>query len=143
MKPLFYNILLLLCLFLAACNQRPDVEERYSKTNLSIPKKYRLLDFKSDWAIGENTEDYNLVISKKDYQRISKEIETKTFFRRLDTGKVPIQAFTNNIDLKKINETACWYDNKYFYQIFRPDPGVVITIVLEKDSLMGIDYNDL
>jgi len=128
---------------LVACDQRPDIEGRYSKTNLSIPKKYKQLNFKAEWGVGETTEDYTLLISREDYQIISKEIEGKTFFQRLDTSKVPTQAFTNDTDLKKINETACWYDNKYFYQIFRPDPGVVITVVLEKDSLMSINYNDL
>ncbi|HBK83758.1 MAG TPA: hypothetical protein DDZ41_09215, partial [Flavobacterium sp.] len=91
----------------------------------------------------ETTEDYTLLISKGDYQIIIKEIEEKNFFQRLDTAKTPLSAFDNNTDTKKINETACWYDNKYFYQIFRPDPGAVITVVLEKDSLMSINYNDL
>lgn len=143
MKSSFYILFLLLSLFFVACDQPEDAMGRYSKTNLSAPKKYKLLDFKSDWDVGETTEDYTLLISKEDYQIISKEIEGKTFFQRLDTSKIPIQAFTNDTDLKKINETACWYNNKYFYQIFRPDPGVVITVVLEKDSLMSINYNDL
>lgn len=143
MKSLFSIVFLLLSLFFVACDQRPNPKRLLEKTNLSIPAKYKLSDFKSDWDVGETTEDYTLLISKEDYQKISKEIEGKTFFQRLDTSKVPIQAFTNDTDLKKINETACWYDSKYFYQIFRPDPGVVITIVLEKDSLMSINYNDL
>lgn len=128
---------------MVACDQRPNPERLLEKTNLSIPEKYKLSDFKSDWAVGETTEDYTLLISKEDYQRITKEIEEKNFFQRLDTAKTPLSAFDNNTDTKKINETACWYDNKYFYQIFRPDPGVVITVVLEKDSLMSINYNDL
>lgn len=143
MKLLLYIIFLLLGFFLAACDQHPNPKRLLKKINLSSPTKYKLSDFKSDWGIGETTEDYTLLISRKDYQIISKEIEGKVFFQRLDTSKVPIQAFSNNTDLKKINETACWYDNKYFYQIFRPNPGVVITIILEKDSLMYINYNDL
>lgn len=134
---------LLIGLFFVSCNQHPDIEERYSKTNLSIPKKHKLLDFKSDWNVGETAEEYKLLISREDYQIISKEIEGKYFFKRLDTSKIPTQLFTNSTDLKKINETACWYDNKYFYQIFRPNPGVVITIVLEKDSIMKVSYDDL
>lgn len=140
---LFYVVLLLLCFVLEGCDQRPDIEGRYSKTNLSMPEKYKLLDFKSDWGIGESAEDYTLLISREDYKSISKEIERKIFFQNLDTSKFPIQAFTNVTDLKKINETACWYDSKYFYQIFRPDPPIVITIVLEKDSMMSINYDDI
>lgn len=143
MKLLFYIISLLLGFFLVACDQRPNPERILGKANLSIPAKYKLSEFKSDWEVGETTEDYTLLISSEDYQRISKEIEEKNFFQLLDTSKVPIQAITNDTDLKKTSETACWYDNKYFYQIFKPDPGVVITIVLEKDSLMNINYNDL
>lgn len=143
MKLLFHNISILLCIFWVACDQQPDIDGRYSKTNLSIPIKYKLLDFKSDWGVGETTEDYTLLISKEDFQRISKEIEEKNYFQRLDTAKAPSSVFNNNSDTRIIYEIACWYDNKYYYQIFRSDPGVVITVVLEKDSLMSINYNDL
>lgn len=143
MKILLYIISVLLCYFIVGCDQRPTPELLLEKTNIYIPKKYKISDFNSDWAVGEATEDYTLLISKEDYQRITREIEEKIFFQRLDTAKTPLSAFDNNTDKKKINETACWYDNKYFYQIFRPNPGEVITIVLEKDSLMSINYNDL
>ena len=134
--------LLLLCV-LAACDQSPNPERIIEKTTLSFPKGYKLSSFKSDWAIGETTEDYTLLISTGDYQKIRKEIEEKSFFQRLDTASSPILAFDNNTDTKKINETACWYDGKYFYQIFNPDPGILVTVVLEKDSLMSISYDDL
>lgn len=143
MKILLYIISVLLCYFIVGCDQRSTPELLLEKTNIYIPKKYKISDFNSDWAVGEATEDYTLLISKEDYQRITREIEEKIFFQRLDTAKTPLSAFDNNTDKKKINETACWYDNKYFYQIFRPNPGEVITIVLEKDSLMSINYNDL
>ena len=143
MKSLLNVIFFSLILFFVSCDQPENSIGRYSMTNLSIPIKYKLLDFKADWDVGETTEDYTLIISKEDYQKISKEIEGKIFFQRLDSNKGPIQALTNDTDLKKINETACCYNNKYFYQIFRPDPGVVITVVLEKDTLMSINYNDL
>jgi hypothetical protein len=143
MKLLFNIILLLLGFFLVACDQRPNPVRILEKVNLTIPAKYKLSNFKSDWDVGETTEDYTLLISKEDYQRISKEIEGKIFFQRLDTNKVPVNTFINDIDLKKISEAACWYDNKYFYQIFRPNPGVVITVLLEKDSIMSINYRDL
>jgi hypothetical protein len=136
-------IFLLLSLLFVACDQNPNPKRLLEITNLSIPKDYKISDFKSDWEVGETTEDYTLLISNEDYKVISKEIERKIFFQRLDTSKVPKQAFTNDTDLKKINETACWYNNKYFYQIYRPDPGVVISVVLEKDSLMSINYIDL
>ncbi len=138
------NIVLLLLLHaLASCEQRPNPERLIEKTTLSLPKVYKLSDFKSDWAVGETTEEYTMQISTDDYQKIRKEIESKIFFQRLDTASSPILAFNNTTDIKKINETACWYDGKYFYQIFKPDPGIVITVVLEKDSLMSISYYDL
>ncbi len=143
MRSYFYIIFLLFNCILTNCDQSPNPKELFKKTNLSIPKKYKIFDYKSNWGVGETTEEYTLLISKEEYQKISKEIEKKIFFQQLDTSKVPIPAFTNDTDLRKMNETACWYDNKYFYQIFRPDPGVVITIVLEKDSQMSINYNDL
>lgn len=128
---------------MVSCDQQPNPEILLEKVNLSIPHKYKLSDFKSDWGVGETTEDFTLIISKEDYHRIATEIEGKIFFQRLDSAITPVVAFDNNTDLKKINETACLYDNKYFYQIFRPNPGEVVTVVLKKDSLMSINYNDL
>lgn len=142
MKFLSY-ILLVICLIMISCEQPPNPERCLLQTNIYVPKKYKLISFKSDWAVGESTEDYTLLISTEDYQRVIREIEGKSFFQRLDTGKFPMQVLNNNTDKNKINEVACWYDNKYSYQIFRPDPGVIITIVLEKNSLMGIYYEDL
>lgn len=138
-----FIIFLLVNCILLACNQSPNPKELVKKTNISIPKKFRIFDYQSNWNVGETDVDYTLLISKEDYQNISKEIEEKIFFQRLDTSKYPILAFTNKTDLRKMNETACLYDDKYFYQIFRPDPGVIVTIVLEKDSIMMINYNDL
>ena len=143
MRSFFYKIFLLFNCILATCEQSPNPKEIFKQINLFSPPKYKISAYKSNWGVGETQEDYTLLISQEDYQKISKEIEKKIFFQHLDTSKVPISAFTNDTDLRIMNETACWYDNKYFYQIFRPDPGIVITIVLEKDSLMSINYNDL
>lgn len=128
---------------MASCNTSPDPERYLSKTSITIPVEYKILDFKNDWSIGESTDNFKLLISTNDYKRITEEIKDKGFFRRLDTCKVPNYALDNNTNVQKINETACWYDNKYFYQIFRPDPIVLITIELEKDSLMMVTYEDL
>lgn len=141
MKKIIYTVLFIL--ILEACDQRPNPEWILEKTNLSTPSNYKLLNFKSNWGVGETEENYTLLISRKDYLIISEEIEGKIFFKRLEINKKPKQAFTNVTDLNKTDETACWYDNKYFYQIFNPNPGEVITIELEKDSLMYINYNDL
>ncbi|MCD4745718.1 MAG: hypothetical protein K8R58_05415 [Bacteroidales bacterium] len=141
MRFIFYIIIGVI--ILTSCNSSPNPERHLSKTNISIPVEYKILDFKSDWSIGESTENYKLLISPNDYKRITGEIRKKAFFQKLDTSKRPIYAIDNNTDMEKNNETACWYDNKYFYQIFKPNPGVLITIVLEKDSLMIVDYDDL
>ncbi|MCX8144193.1 MAG: hypothetical protein N3F62_08080 [Bacteroidia bacterium] len=143
MKALSYIKLIFLLLYFTACNNHPNPESILLKTNLSSPKKYKILDFKSDWAIGESREEYLLTISKEDYQKISKEIERKKFFQRIDSSKVPTLAFDNTTDINKTKETACGYNNKYFYQIFIHDQELVITVVLEKDSLMSILYDDL
>jgi hypothetical protein len=110
---------------------------------LSTLNKYTISNFTSNWAVGDISEDYTLIISKEDYQRIYKEIEMKTYFQKLNTGKIPIQAYNLKSDLTKINETACKYDNTFFYQIFNPKLGLVVTVVLERDSLMQISYKNL
>lgn len=130
-------------IFLSSCKPSPNLERHLSNTNLVIPTEYKILDFKSDWSIGESTENYRLLISRNDYKKIIEEIKGKAFFQKLDTGRAPIYALDNNTNLTKINESACWYDNKYFYQIFKPNPGVLITVELESDSIMIVDYEDL
>jgi len=141
MRFIFYIVIGVI--ILASCNTIPDPERYLSKTSISIPVDYKIIDFKNDWSIGESTENYKLLISTNDYKRITEEIRGKVFFQKLDTSKVPIYSLDNNTNMEKISETACWYDNKYFYQIFRPNPGVLITIELEKDSLMMVNYEDL
>lgn len=143
MNNLFYFTFLLFGVFIASCNQEPDLEDRFSKTNLSFPKNYRQLNFKSEWGVGETTEDYILVISREDYLIISKEIEDNRNFQYIDTCIVPIQLQLNDNNMNEKQEAACRFNNKYFYQIFRPDIGVVVTVLLEKDSLMNVSYNDL
>lgn len=127
----------------SSCNQSPNPEQRIAATNISIPKEYKLLSFKSDWGVGETTEGYKLSISQGDYKKIAKEIERKKFFKHFSTRKTPLHLYNENYNLEELAETACWYNGKYFYQIYQPNPGVIITIELEKDSLMHIDYNDL
>ena len=130
-------------LALVACKQGSDPNVIIQKTSLSTLNKYTISNFTSNWAVGDISEDYTLIISKEDYQKIYKEIEMKTYFQKLDTGKIPVQAYNLKSDLTKINETACKYDSKFFYQIFNPKLGLVVTVVLERDSLMQISYKDL
>lgn len=141
MRFIFYIIIGVI--ILASCNTSTNPESYLSKTSISIPVDYEILNFENDWSIGESTKNYKLLISTDDYRRITKEIKGKSFFQKLDTSKVPIYLLDNNTNMKKVNETACWYDNKYFYQIFIPNPGILITIELEKDSLMIVNYEDL
>lgn len=143
MKKHLYIIFYLIVYFITACEQHPNSERILEKTTLSIPKAYKLLSFSSDWGIGETTEDYLIVISKDDYKSIKREIEGKFFFKHLDSNSSPLYVLDLNTDIEKLNEIAYCIGNKYYYQIFRPSLGVVITIVLEKDSLMNINYTDL
>lgn len=141
MRSLLYILIFSLCL--VACDPGPDPERRLAKTTISTPSEYKLSDFKYDWAIGETMEDYELVISEVEYKKLVDEITSKPFFQYLDTSKVPIYALDNHTNMKKVSETACWYEGKYFYQIFTPDPGALTTVVLKEDSIMTVSYNDL
>lgn len=141
MRFLAYSITLII--FLSSCNTNSDFERYLSKTSISCPTDYRIIEFRSDWAIGESEEYYALQISDKDYKRITNEIKSKTFFTKLGTSNLPKFIIDSISNVKRINETAFWYDNKYFYQIFRPNPASIITIELENDSLMTISYEDL
>lgn len=138
-----YYIIIGMMIIISSCKPSPNLERHFSNINLDLPDEYKILDFKSDWSIGESTENYRILISPSDYNKIIEEIKEKTFFRKLDTARVPLYALDNTTNLTKINETACWYDNKYFYQIFNPNPGILVTVELESDSIMIIEYEDL
>jgi hypothetical protein len=105
--------------------------------------KYKLLEFKSDWDVGETTEEYKLSISKVDYKKITKEIENKKIFKKLINSKRRTHVLNNSTNTKNINESVYSYDNKLFYEIFIPNPASVITVILENDSIMNVIYNDL
>lgn len=139
----YLKLLLSSIILFSSCNQRPDPERRIAATNISIPKDYQVLSFESDWGIGETAESYSLLISREDFIRVAKEIRQRKSFQHFSTRKSPKSLYHENYNLEAPAETACWYDGKYFYQIYQPDPGVIITIELKKDSLMNIHYSDL
>jgi len=126
-----------------SCNQRPDPERRIAATNISIPKDYQVLSFESDWGIGETTESYSLLVSRQDFDKVAKEIRQRKSFQQFSKRKSPKYLYHDNLNLEAPAETACWYDGRYFYQVYQPDPGVIITIELKEDNIMHIDYNDL
>lgn len=124
-------------------NSNSNPERRLLKTSIHMPSEYRIIEYENDWAIGESTENYMLLIDTNDYRKIVQGIKELSVFQEHDTCKIPKYVFDENININKIKETACRYSNKYFYQIFRPDPGVIITVELKKDSLMQVIYEDL
>lgn len=139
-----FSAIFLLLILLIACEPQPKVESRISKTNISIPASFEIIEFSHDWAIGETVEEYTLRISEKDYKRIIEEIKNKPYFEYLDSTEVPESLFNSDADFSKTYEKAYCFEGKYFYEIFMPKPVVsTTTIVLKRDSIMNVLYNDL
>lgn len=134
------SLILVLALFLAACEVVPDLEASLEGAKISVPTEYELLDFSYSWAIGEHVEQYDLLISKSDYERISNEIKNKPYFMSL--GKDEDHLFAPRSG-SKIGEVAYLKDGMYVYKIYIPNPGIIIGASVEEDSLMTVIHNNL
>jgi len=110
---------------------------------LSFPSVYKLVEFNSDWDVGESVETYTLIIPSSEYQRIRMEIENKSFFQYVKNAKSRPTVYLMMSDMKKLTEVAYWFEGEYAYQIYSPDPGAVVTVTLRNDSLLDIGYVDL
>lgn len=140
----FYSIFTLL--LLNSCNQSKKPITIAEVTSIYFPHSYKVSSQNSEWGIGEAIQEYELIISANEYLKTKESIEAKSYFKILDSRKVSHEkAFDYISDLKKDTEVAYKYlaEERYFYQIFKPGKGIVVSIVLREDSIMYLKYQEL
>lgn len=137
----FYVIILTCNLCFMSCEQSPDIKGAFSATTLPMPTEYKILYFKSTWAIGENTESYTLSIPKDDCKKIITHIENNASFQRIDSNEFRPTSLRCTFP-DSIKELVYFYKDKYYYEIFKPHPGIIVIMVLSSDTLF-LEYEDL
>lgn len=128
--------LLILIIFIS-CETSSNVENRLSKTNISVPSKYKITNFENDWAIGEGTEHYELLVSEEDYKKIILQIKKRPSF--VEINSIPILNKIKNYN--QIEEKAYSYNGTYYYKIFLPK-GYLISLSVNDNFIMKIYYED-
>jgi len=109
MKIFIYLIASVILFF--SCDPKPDPERVLLKTSIRMPSKFRIMEYENDWAVGESTENYMILIDTNDYRKIVEGIKELSFFKELDTCKIPKYIRDENININKTKETACRYSN--------------------------------
>lgn len=134
---------LILLLLVSGCDSTPSYEECFRLAKLTPIIHYKILKTKSSEGLGEYIESSTLKISRKDYNKIKREIENKPFYIKYDSTDKPEYAYDVNSDLSKISEVAYFYKGESFYEHYNPKKGIALRIVVYNDSLMFIEYNNL
>jgi hypothetical protein len=132
---ILFNLLILIIFI--SCETSSNVENRLSKTNISVPSKYKIINFENDWAIGEGTEYYELLVSDEDYRKIILQIKKRPSF--VEVNSIPVLNEIKNYD--QIDEKACSYNDTYYYKIFSPK-GYSISLSISDNFIMKLYYED-
>jgi hypothetical protein len=138
---MFRKIIIILILIMNGCDSSLKSNLGADLIKLTFPNQYEIKDSFEDWGIGESSRNYTLIISKDDYNKIVDEIRNKPKFK----SKIKYNYSTRwkYSEIKTIKEEVFEYNKKYFYKIYNPDPGIMITVIMKQDSLMNIIYEDL
>ena len=111
-------------------------------TKLPVPNTYELLNGSEDWAIGESERIYNVQLNKIEYERLVNAISSKRNFIKTDTRPEPLRSTINLSDGLK-QEQAYQHKDGFGYEVFIPEPGLVIFVDLKANGLLHLSYSDL
>ena len=135
-----YIINILYCLVLVlvlGCDKASDPGRIISKTTLPPLREYSIIASNSGWGIGEDYEYYILCIPPKEYLKIKNDIVAKPFY--LPCGSNDARTYSI---AKATGESAGSCNQEYYYSIVDSTTGNEVGILLEKDSIMHISYDD-
>lgn len=110
------------------------------------PETVTVLHSKLEWGVGEAVEEYELSISGQEYFALKKSIESKPYFIQLKNKRTQHRAaYENDASREIVTEVAYEYEEekKYYYQIFNPKLGTVVSVVLRSDSTIHLRYLEL
>lgn len=140
--------LFIFLIIISCCEQKPDPEYRLNMVDIIVPKEYTINYFDYYSGIGESTEEYELLISQKDYKMIKNQIENLEYFQYHNKEKICKEYIKNKLDSIGLGygyderRIAFYYDGEYYFKALLESPVSYIGVKLKKDSTMWIYYWD-
>ncbi len=124
---------------MSSCSSNSDIKESLENIGINLEDSYVVLNNESNSAVGESSNNFDLKISKKDFNLIVEKIKLVKNYTELKENDFPNSISEIN-DNDKIS--AFKSGNKYFYNVAKANTNENYQVILVGQNKLSFTYSE-
>lgn len=125
-----------MALIVYSCNSQPDYKFYLREIGIDLTKEYKVINYDTETAIGDDAVSFEIKVSDEDYNQISALIKQAENYKEYKSGEGP-DGFTSFEDFKI---SGFKIDDKYFYRKESTTEPIFYEVIISPNKILSFTY---